>query len=627
MRLPTSLALLGCTLAPIIASAQSTTFENSDGATEVPQGRAQVETAARPAKPDATVQQAELTESGRAIVAARRELSPKASELEADGLQGLVMAWARAWAAQDVRRYLDAYAPGFKPADGRSRKAWERLRRKRVSEPGNIQVAVNDIEVLQLNDDQAWVTFRQDYRSDRYRDSVRKRLNLVRHGERWLIAEEQVVATLAGLGAEPVSGIAAASRDKQKSSDREPIAAAELQQSRPDQAQQNDVGDAQQNVEAEEGSGGTAGHATSGIRVGSMTAYPGVDIAVGHDDNVTRQSTNAVSSPVVFISPYVILEGRRGPHLFDFRYRGKTAYYSDSPDDNYNNNAFQANARLKFGVRNDLALRFDLIYGSDPRGSTDRPVTNAPDRYREIGLAGRYGYGARGAKGRIEVDADYNSRRYTNNPQAAAESDVDKAGLGAAFYWRVKPKTRLLFQWRYLDFDYVDPANTLDSNEQLVYVGAQWDATAKTTGFVKYGRTWKNFASPTQQNDSSNSWDVGIRWSPRTYSVFDLSALQRFRESTGVGDSIVERRAGIGWTHAWNSRLSHNLTYAHIRDKYLGAGTDRLDETDAIGAKLNYQFRPWARFGAEYTYTDRDSNDPTYRYGRNVLLFTLGLSL
>lgn len=366
----------------------------------------------------------------------------------------------------------------------------------------------------------------------------------------------------------------------------------------------------------------------SGIPVGSMIAFPAADIAIGYDDNVAAQPTNPISSTFIVVAPSIILEGRSGPHLFDFRYNGKTAYYSDSPDDNFNNNAFQANARLKFGVRNDVALRFDLKYGSDPRGSTDRPITNAVDRYREVGVAGLYGYGARGAKGRLEFDGEYAQRRYTNNPQAAAESDVDRSALGATFYWRVMPKTRLLFQGRYLDFSYVNsPGSSLDSDERLLFVGAQWDATAKTSGFAKFGRTWKNFASSADQNESTSSWDVGIRWSPRTYSVFDLSALQHYRESTGVGDSIVERRGGIGWTHSWNSRLSHNLSYAKIRDTYLGSGTNRRDDTDAIGAKLSYQFRPWAKFGVEYTHTKRDSNDPQYPYTRDVLLFTLGVSL
>ena len=54
------------------------------------------------------------------------------------------------------------------------------------------------MRVLQRTNGRAEVTFRQDYRSDQYHDSVRKKLELVRDGERWLIAEEQVVATLAG---------------------------------------------------------------------------------------------------------------------------------------------------------------------------------------------------------------------------------------------------------------------------------------------------------------------------------------------------------------------------------------------------------------------------------------------
>ena len=191
----------------------------------------------------------------------------------------------------------------------------------------------------------------------------------------------------------------------------------------------------------------------------------------------------------------------------------------------------------------------------------------------------------------------------------------------------MRPKTRLLFQGRYRDFDYIDSASTLDSDEQRVYVGAQWDATGKTAGYAKFGYMRKNFASSTKQNVSTSSWDIGLRWSPKTYSVVDIKALKSFEESTGLCDSIVNRRAGVGWTHAWNSRLSHTLSYFNIHASYVGAGTDRKDDTDDIGIKVNYQFRRWARFGAEYIHTDRDSNDPFWRYKRNVFLLTLGASL
>ena len=88
----------------------------------------------------------------------------------------------------------------------------------------------------------------------------------------------------------------------------------------------------------------------------------------------------------------------------------------------------------------------------------------------------------------------------------------------------------------------------------------------------------------------------------------------------------MQSRAGVRWTHAWNSRLSHSIAYDFINDKYEG-NTNRDDNTNAIGIGLDYRFRRWLKFGAEYLYTDRDSNEPQYRYRRNVIMFSLGATL
>lgn len=147
-----------------------------------------------------------------------------------EGVLAPVVAWAEAWASQDVERYLGSYAPGFEPADGSSRKAWEGQRRELISKPGSIRVAVSEMQVLQRINGRAEVTFRQDYRSDSYQDSVRKRLELVRHGERWLIAGEHIVATLAGPGTEPASGVATAWLNEKKSGNRDSVVATETPQ-------------------------------------------------------------------------------------------------------------------------------------------------------------------------------------------------------------------------------------------------------------------------------------------------------------------------------------------------------------------------------------------------------------
>jgi hypothetical protein len=366
--------------------------------------------------------------------------------------------------------------------------------------------------------------------------------------------------------------------------------------------------------------------AAAGIPVGPMTAYPGVDLAVGYDDNLLRSSTNKISTPVVVIAPYITLEGRSGPHRFDLRYRGAAGFYSDSSSDNYLDTALQANAKLIFTARSDLTARLDYKFGHDPRGSTDRPLSSDPDRYWQAGAFALYGYGGQGAKGRIEVDGEYYQRRYTNNLQNTAVSDRNVANVGGTFFWRVAPKTRLLFQGRYVDYDYTDPASDQDSSDRYLYVGAQWEATAKTTGIAKYGYSKKVFNSPQNPNQSGSSWDLAVRWSPRTYSVFDFTTYRRFEESTGIGDAIVQSRAGARWTHAWNSRLSHSISYDFINDKYKG-NTNRDDNTNALGLRMDYRFRRWLKFGAEYQFTDRDSNDPQYHYRRNLIMFSIGATL
>jgi len=373
-----------------------------------------------------------------------------------------------------------------------------------------------------------------------------------------------------------------------------------------------------------EGGGHEGGAA--GIPVGPMTAYPGVDLAVGYDDNLLRSSTNKISTPVAVISPYITLEGRSGPHSFDLRYRGAAGFYSDSSNDNYLDTALQANAKLIFTTRSDLTARLDYKYGHDPRGSTDRPISSDPDRYWQAGAFALYGYGGQGAKGRIEVDGEYYQRRYTNNLQNTAVSDRNVASAGGTFFWRVAPKTRLLFQGRYVDYDYTDPASNQDSSDRYLYVGAQWDVTAKTTGIAKYGYSKKVFSSPQNPSQSGSSWDLAVRWSPLTYSVFDFTTYRRFEESTGVGDAIVQSRVGARWTHAWNSRLSHSIGYDFTNDNYKG-NTSRDDNTNTLGLRMDYRFRRWLKFGAEYQFTDRESNDPLYPYRRNLIMFSIGATL
>jgi tetratricopeptide (TPR) repeat protein len=104
-----------------------------------------------------------------------------------------VVAWAKAWSAKDVERYLGFYAPAFKTPRGEPRAAWEEKRSARIHGPRSIDVSISSAKVLRHDDDHVAVTFRQAYRSERFQGSTRKTLELVRDGEDWRIVGEHLV--------------------------------------------------------------------------------------------------------------------------------------------------------------------------------------------------------------------------------------------------------------------------------------------------------------------------------------------------------------------------------------------------------------------------------------------------
>jgi hypothetical protein len=53
----------------------------------------------------------------------------------------------------------------------------------------------------------------------------------------------------------------------------------------------------------------------------------------------------------------------------------------------------------------------------------------------------------------------------------------------------------------------------------------------------------------------------------------------------------------------------------------------REDKISGLGAKLTYDMRRWLILGAEYTYTERSSNQAGADYKRNLILFSLKATL
>lgn len=106
------------------------------------------------------------------------------------GAEATIVAWARAWAAQDVDAHLAFYAGDFAIPAGLSRAEWEAQRRERIIQPDRISVVLSDIKSKEINPSTVSVSFKQSYQSDRLKVTSSKVLVLVWRIGKWLVIQE-----------------------------------------------------------------------------------------------------------------------------------------------------------------------------------------------------------------------------------------------------------------------------------------------------------------------------------------------------------------------------------------------------------------------------------------------------
>ena len=102
----------------------------------------------------------------------------------------VVNEWANAWSQQDVDAYLAFYGEEYNPPKNMSRDEWVTQRKVWLSKPNFIKVEIDNPVAILHGDDHAQVNFSQVYRSDNYKDKVKKTLMMKNIDHRWQIIEE-----------------------------------------------------------------------------------------------------------------------------------------------------------------------------------------------------------------------------------------------------------------------------------------------------------------------------------------------------------------------------------------------------------------------------------------------------
>lgn len=111
-------------------------------------------------------------------------------------VQSTLDIWSSAWSAQDISTYVAQYVKGYSPSKSLRHSSWVKRRNAIISKPTFITLDLSNVQINALNDQKATAQFVQAYASDRYQDTVIKKLTLVQENGQWKIAKEKTLKKL-----------------------------------------------------------------------------------------------------------------------------------------------------------------------------------------------------------------------------------------------------------------------------------------------------------------------------------------------------------------------------------------------------------------------------------------------
>jgi hypothetical protein len=374
------------------------------------------------------------------------------------------------------------------------------------------------------------------------------------------------------------------------------------------------------------------------IDAGPVAITPLLGLETKYHDNIYLQENNPTDSWIFLARPQLsaLLQDRN--NLYQLGYKGEAAWYEvDSSNDHndYFDNTFSGDARLEFTERwiAEGYARWAMLHEDRGTGLSEGLVGEfipEPIEYDQSDVGGSLQFGSNQGVGRLVVRAAYMDRAYQNFKEVTRPRDRDETTLGSTFFYPVAPNTDVLVEYEYKDIHYPTPfvgAPPLDSEENYLTAGAEWEITPNLTSTAKAGYVDKNFDNPQRTDWDGLGWSVQLQMQPREQDKIIVRSERAPEETTLQGDFIKRESLQVSWIHDWNDRVYTELATLLGRDTYEQSADDREDDIYNVSFRVGYEFRRWVIFYAGYSYDEKDSNVDNLSYTDNVFRIGVDLSL
>jgi hypothetical protein len=370
-----------------------------------------------------------------------------------------------------------------------------------------------------------------------------------------------------------------------------------------------------------------------GVRAGSFTLRPSLEVFGGYDDNPFRVNSGKLPSTFMKTEGKVEAQSNWSRHDLTGELRGAYTDYFDVPG----NDRPEAEAKLRGRIDVTSMSRIELegraALTTDAAGSPDA-VTSAkrpPNVYTLEGSAGyvqRFNRVELGLRGMVERSTHQEAELLSGATLDLSDRDYTSYGVALRGSYEstpdFKPFVEVAADRRIYDHKVDFTGVQRGSDGMRLRAGAEFARERRLSGEVSAGYAWRKYEDPTLENISGLIVDASLVWRATGLTTVTLKANSEIGETTLAGASgVFHRQASVTVDHAFRRWLVGTVGASYGIDDYVGAG--RQDDRLGLLAGLTYYFNRYAALKGEFRHERLNSTVPGDDYTANIVM--LGLRL
>jgi len=369
-----------------------------------------------------------------------------------------------------------------------------------------------------------------------------------------------------------------------------------------------------------------------GLRMGSFTVKPAIDLSTAYDTN-PRRIRNGQSSFASVAAAEVSVQSDWSRHALSADLRGSYSAYSKTTDLNRPYVNGRVNGRIDVSRQTSLDLEGRMVVTTDNPGSPDiqanlayLPIYTSPGA--SAGVTQRFNRVVLSAKGDFDR-ISYADSVFTNGQVSSnADRNYDRFGYRFRAGYETLPGVVPFIEYagdrRIYDRMTDRYGQQRDSMGTTVRGGLAFDLPERLKGDISAGYSSRDYQEPSLPPLAGFVFDASLVWTATPLTTVTLAGTSTINEVTLPGlTGYLSRDVGVQVDHAFRQWL---IGFARVGigfDTYQGIRRD--DERQLLAAGMTYKLSRSMQLKGELRRETRRSNMRSNDYTANVA--TIGVRL